>query len=234
MGSISPSRLPLGKGFPGVLRAIWKVKCSTRRMLSDLSYFVGIVMSAVCLTNGSGPGHNGVMGLSDVLSIVSLALSLVAIITAGYISVRQATLMHHANELPAFVDLLQEYRTGDFYVHQYFIINDLKKCSPKNGYSGLTPEQRKHFLIMFDYMSSMACLVSFEIVTINHVFAMYGFLFQDLWSHMRPFVERERELTGREIGFVVEDLCHKLSRVSYAAVARNLRISDTPGNTASA
>jgi hypothetical protein len=165
------------------------------------------------------------MGLSNALSVVSLVLAVVAIIATAYISVRQASLMHHANELPAFVDLLQEYRTGDFYVHQYFIINDLKKYSPDKGYSGLAPGQRRHFLIMFDYMSSMACLVSFEIVTINHVFAMYGFLFQDLWSQMRPFVEREREPTGREIGFVVEDLCGKLSRVRYADVARNLRIS---------
>jgi hypothetical protein len=76
---------------------------------------------------------------------------------------------------------------------------------------GLPRGQRRHFLIMFDYMSSMACLVSFEIVTINHVFAMYGFLFQDLWSQMRPFVEREREPTGREIGFVVEDLRQALA-----------------------
>jgi len=156
------------------------------------------------------------MDLSYALSVLSLGLSLAAIMVTAYISIRQVTLMRHANELPAFVDLLQEYRSGDFYAHQYFILNDLKKYSPGKGYSGLKVRQRKHFLTIFDYMSSMACLVSFDIVTINHIFAMYGYVFQDMWGQMRPFIERERELTGRDIGFVVEDLCGKLSDASHA------------------
>jgi hypothetical protein len=119
---------------------------------------------------------------------------------------------------------LQEYRSGNFYTHQYFILNDLQTYSPEKGYSGLPPRQRKHFLVMFDYMSSMACLVSFDIVSVNHVFAMYGYLFQDIWHQMRPFVEKERELTGREIGFMVEYLCQKLSEFSHATAVGNLPI----------
>ena len=77
---------------------------------------------------------------------------------------------------------------------------------------------------MFDYMSSMACLVSFGIVNIHHVFAMYGYVFQDMWAQMRPFIDKERELKGHEIGFAVEDLCRRLSNVDYADVAREMRL----------
>jgi hypothetical protein len=164
------------------------------------------------------------VGFGDTLSIISLVLSLVAITITAYLSVRQVTLMRHANELPAFVDLLQEYRSGNYYAHQYFILNDLQAFSPQKGYSGLPPRQRKHFLVMFDYMSSMACLVSFNIVSVNHVFAMYGYLFQDIWHQMRPFVEKERELTGREIGFMVEYLCRKLSDFSHTTAVGDLPI----------
>jgi hypothetical protein len=164
------------------------------------------------------------MGFDDGLSVISLTLSLAAVVIAAYLSVRQVTLMRQANELPAFVDLFQEYRTGDFYVHQYFIINDLPAYSTEKGYTGLPPEQRRHFLVMFDYMSSIACLVKFDIVTVNHVFAMYGYLFQDMWHRMQPFVEKERELTGREIGFMVEYLCGKLRDFDEETAIDNLPV----------
>jgi hypothetical protein len=159
-----------------------------------------------------------------MLSVLSLAIALVAVAITTLVSVRQAALMRHANELPAFVDLLQEYRSGDFYVHQQFILHDLGNLSPRQGYSGLRPSARRHFLIMFDYLSSMACLVSFDIVTVYHVYAIYGYLFQDLWAQMRPFVLQERELKGRDIGFVVEDLCRKLAAVDHETMARKLGI----------
>jgi hypothetical protein len=135
--------------------------------------------------------------------------------------------MRHANLLPAFVDLLQEYRSSDFYSHQYFILHELKHHSAEGGYSGLGSNERRSFLIMFDYLSSMACLVSFGIVTVYHVYAMYGYVFQDMWTQMRPFIEKERKLTGREIGFVVEDLCRKLSKVDHATMVREVKIQPT-------
>jgi len=80
---------------------------------------------------------------------------------------------------------------------------------------------------MFDYLSSMACLVDFGIVTVYHVYATYGYVFQDMWTQMRPFIEKEGELTGRKIGFVVEDLCRKLSKVDHATMVREMRIQPT-------
>lgn len=169
-------------------------------------------------------GHIQLVDLNNVLSVASFAVALVAVAITTLVSVRQAALMRHANELPAFVDLLQEFRSSDFYVHQQFILHDLRERTPKRGYSGLKPPDQRQFLIMFDYLSSMACLVSFDIVTVYHVYAMYGYLFQDLWAQMRPFVLRERELKGRDIGFVVEDLCRKLAAVDHEAMARKLGI----------
>ncbi len=167
-------------------------------------------------------GHNNRMGSSNALSIASLALSLIAIIIAAYISIRQVRLLRHANEVPAFVDLLQEYRSGDLYVIQDFILNDLSQYDKSQGYSGLPLPQRKQFLTMLDYMTSMACLVGFDIVNINHIFAMYGYLIPAMWSKMRPFVEKERELTGHKIGFIVEELCRKLSNVDHEKFLRDL------------
>jgi hypothetical protein len=175
--------------------------------------------------------HNNIMEFSTALSIASLMLSMVAIIIAAYMSVRQVRLMRHANELPAFVDLLQEYRSGDLYVIQSFILNDLGEYSAERGYSGLPALQRKQFLTMLDYMTSMACLVGFDIVGINHIFAMYGYLFQNMWNQMRPFVEKERERTGHDIGYIVEDLCRKLSKVDPKRFRRDLRLLDDAGRT---
>ena len=159
-----------------------------------------------------------------MISVLSLVISLIALAITSFVSLRQVALMRRANLLPAFVDLLQEFRSGDFYSHQDFILYKLRNYSAKEGYSGLGENERTHFLMMFDYMSSMACLVSFGIVDIHHVFAMYGYVFQDMWAQMRPFVDKERELTNREIGFAVEDLCRKLSNVNFGAVAREIRL----------
>ena len=159
-----------------------------------------------------------------MISVLSLVIALIALAITAVVSLRQVALMRHANLLPAFVDLLQEFRSGDFYSHQDFILHKLGSLSAEGGYSGLSKNERTHFLKMFDYMSSMACLVSFGIVDIHHVFAMYGYVFQDMWAQMRPFVDKERELKGREIGFAVEDLCRRLSNVDYADVAREMRL----------
>jgi len=128
--------------------------------------------------------------------------------------------MRHANELPAFVDLCQEYRSSDLYVCENFILNDLSNYTAEYGYSGLPLAQRKQFLTILDYMTSMACLVGFDIVGINHIFAMYGYLFPDMWSKMRPFVENEGVLTGRKIAYIVEELCEELRNVNHAKFLR--------------
>jgi hypothetical protein len=167
------------------------------------------------------------MGFSNAVSVLSLVISVIALAITAFVSLRQVGLMRHANLLPAFVDLLQEFRSSDFYSHQDFILHELKNNSAEGGYSGLGSNERTSFLIMFDYLSSMACLVSFGIVTVYHVYATYGYVFQDMWTQMRPFIEKESELTGREIGFVVEDLCRKLSKVDYAAMIREMRIQPT-------
>ena len=167
------------------------------------------------------------MGFSDAVSILSLVISVIALAITAFVSLRQVALMRHANLLPAFVDLLQEFRSGDLYSHQDFILHELKDHSVEGGYSGLGSDERRSFLIMFDYLSSMACLVSFGIVTVYHIYAMYGYVFQDMWAQMRPFIEKERELTGREIGFAVEDLCHRLSKVDHARMVREIRIQPT-------
>jgi hypothetical protein len=91
-------------------------------------------------------------------------ISLIALAITAFVSLRQVALMRHANLLPAFVDLLQEFRSGDFYSHQDFILHKLGSLSSEGGYSGLGKNERTHFLKMFDHMSSMACLVSFGIV----------------------------------------------------------------------
>ena len=46
-----------------------------------------------------------------------------------------------------------------------------------------------------------------------------------MWQQMRPFVEKERERTGREIGFMVDDLCRRLSSVNHATMTRQLGLS---------
>jgi len=164
------------------------------------------------------------MGFSNAVSILSLVISVIALAITAFVSLRQVALMRHANLLPAFVDLLQEFRSSDFYTHQDFILYKLKNYSAENGYSGLEANERKSFLIMFDYLSSMACLVNFGIVTVYHVYATYGYVFQDMWTEMRPFIEKESRLTDREIGFVVGDLCRKLSEVDHAAMVRAMKI----------
>jgi hypothetical protein len=164
-------------------------------------------------------GHNDTMGFSNALSIASLMLSLIAIIVAARMSIHQVRQMrhaneqmHHANELPAFVDLCQEYRSSDLYVIENFILNDLCEYTAEYGYSGLPLAQRKQFLTMLDYMTSMACLEGFDIVEIDHIFAMFGYLFPNMWSKMQPFIKKEEGRTEHEIARIVEQLCDKLSK----------------------
>ena len=100
---------------------------------------------------------------------------------------RQLCPMRQANQLPAFVEPLQEYRSTEFILHQESLLRDLPSCDPSKGYSGLEFEIRKHFLPVFDYLGSMACLVAFRVITLEPVFALYGFFIPRLWRLMLPY-----------------------------------------------
>src|SRR5215472_3130140 len=163
------------------------------------------------------------MDFSNAISILSLVISLIALVISALVSLRQIVLMRHSNLLPAFVNLLQEFRSGNYYSQQDFILYELQNYPVEKGYSGLDSDARTQFLLMFDYMTSMAGLVSFGVINIYHVYAIYGYVFQDMWIQMRPFIEKEGELKGRKIGFAVEDLCRKLSSVDHAAMMREIR-----------
>jgi len=164
------------------------------------------------------------MDVSNAISVLSLAISLIALVFSILVSLRQTMLMKHSNLLPAFVNLLQEFRSGNYYSQQDFILYRLRYHSVERGYSGLDSDARTQFLLMFDYMSSMAGLVSFGVINIYHVYAIYGYVFRDMWDQMRPFVEKEGELKGRTIGFAIDDLCNKLAKVDHAAMMREIRI----------
>jgi len=164
------------------------------------------------------------MDFSNAISILSLVISLIALVISAFVSLRQIALMRHSNLLPAFVNLLQEFRSGNYYSQQDFILYELHNYPVEKGYSGLDPDARTQFLLIFDYMASMAGLVSFGVINIYHVYAIYGYVFQDMWAQMQPFIEKEGELKGYRIGFVVDDLCRKLSSVDRAAMMREMRI----------
>jgi hypothetical protein len=167
------------------------------------------------------------MSLSDIASLVSLVLSSAAIGISGFLSIRQIRVMRQANQLPAVVELLQEYRSDGFVEHQDYILNKLSRHDPSGGYSGLNFEARRHFLPVFDYLSSMACLVAFRVVSVEHIFALYGFLIPRLWRAMLPYVEEERRLTGNDVGFIIQGLVSHLESTTSREVAQQLRITDS-------
>jgi hypothetical protein len=116
------------------------------------------------------------MSASDILSVVSLVVSLVSLLTAARLAVRQSALMRHANELPIFIELTQEFRSPDFQHAEEYVLRKLAtEHSPDLGISNLPEDAKVAVSTVLTFFSTFGAYIAFGLADEKIVVAIFGY-----------------------------------------------------------
>ncbi|MFI9310941.1 DUF4760 domain-containing protein [Streptomyces triculaminicus] len=141
-----------------------------------------------------------------VLNLVATGLSGVALFIAVYTAISQAVLLRRGNQLPAYVDLLADFRSMEFHDRYRFVTQRLSvEYDPVLGLSGLPDEARRQVYDTVYYYQNIAVLRLAGIVDDEMMALLRGRVIK-VWEAVAPFVERERELMGANGPYMLRNL----------------------------
>lgn len=147
---------------------------------------------------------------SLVLGIVATVVSLLALGISSLLSVRQAALMHRANQIPAIIQLLSEFRSHQMHENYEYVTKRLNsEHDPGLGISRLPESTRKVVLDVAYYLQIFAFLIGFEILEEAKVLAVLRNRIVDVWDSLAPYVSVEREAGSVSILIMFEALAER-------------------------
>ncbi|SEO76632.1 DUF4760 domain-containing protein [Actinacidiphila rubida] len=165
-----------------------------------------------------------------MFNLVAIALSVLALLITLYGAVSQAALQRRSNQLPAYVDLLSDFRSVDFHDRYRFVTQRLPlEYEPELGLSELPDDVRRQVYDIVYYFQTFATLrltgiLDDEVVTLLRIRVIR------VWEATAPFVLRERELMGTDGQYLLrtlEDCAHDAQRMSHDVLDQLMHRSRT-------
>jgi hypothetical protein len=150
------------------------------------------------------------MSASDILSVVSLVISLVSLLTAARLAVRQSALMRHANELPIFIELTQEFRSPDFQHAEEYVLRKLAtEHSPDLGISNLPEDAKVAVSTVLTFFSTFGAYIAFGLADEKIVISIFGYRANRAWVALEPYILGERKLRNDDYhaGYFEDLIC---------------------------
>ncbi|MEV7686636.1 hypothetical protein ACFW1F_15440 [Streptomyces bungoensis] len=165
-----------------------------------------------------------------VFNLVATGLSVVALLVTLYSAVAQAALQRRSNQLPAYVDLLADFRSVEFHDHYRFVTQRLlAEHDPELGLSGLPYDVRRQVYDIVYYYQNIAVLRLADIVD-DEMVALLRIRVVKVWEAVAPFVRRERELMGTNGRYLLrglEDFAHDAQHMPHDTIDRLMHLSRT-------
>jgi hypothetical protein len=130
------------------------------------------------------------------INIIAIALSAVALGVSTWLAVRQVLLSKRANHLPAYLELLSEFRSREFNDHYLYVCEKLAaEHDAKLGISGLPDNAREAVYDITYYYQAFVLLALTRIVDEDVVLAFFHWRIVRVWEAIAPYVAREREIS---------------------------------------
>ncbi|MGW5446138.1 DUF4760 domain-containing protein [Streptomyces asiaticus] len=165
-----------------------------------------------------------------VFNLVASGLSVVALLVTLYSAVSQAGLQRRSNQLPAYVDLLADFRSVEFHDRYWFVTQRLlAEHDPALGLSGLPDDARRQVYDIVYYYQNIAVLRLADIVD-DEMVALLRIRVIKVWDAVAPFVFREREIMGTGGRYLLrglEDFAHDARRMPHDIIDRLMHVSRT-------
>jgi hypothetical protein len=158
------------------------------------------------------------------LNILALVLSVAALLASTYLAVRQGELMRRANFVPAYMQLLNEFRSLEFNRNYEYVVTRLHEHDPALGISGLPEDARRALYDVAYFYQGFGALRLIRVVD-DQILAALHLRIMRVWAAVEPFVVRERELngaTGVYLMRILEDFATDAAKIPFESVDRML------------
>jgi hypothetical protein len=129
-------------------------------------------------------------------NVIAIVLSAMALGVSTWLAVRQVFLSKKANHLPAYLDLLSDFRSREFNDHYLYVCEKLaREHKPDLGISGLPDDAREAVYDIAYYYQAFAILIFTRIVDEDVILALFHWRIIRVWESIAPYVTREREVS---------------------------------------
>jgi hypothetical protein len=105
-------------------------------------------------------------------------------------------LMRQTNEMPIFIQLLQEFRSHEFQRAERYIMHDLRAHPPDKGVLHLPEEASWAITTVQSFFGTLGSLIIYNIVSEAEAVSTVGYRANRLWIKLEPYIRRERQIRG--------------------------------------
>lgn len=176
------------------------------------------------------------MNIALILNIIAILVFFVALAVSMTIAIRQIVVMRQSNQIPLFVELIQEFRSERFQQAEMYIMNKLDERDADKGVLGLPAEARPAAVAVQSFFGTLGSLIIYGILEESECVAALGYRADQLWKRLEPFIAAERTKRGDNDfanffeDFVCRTRAHWPPEKSYGLVVRRVgELSTCPG-----
>lgn len=163
------------------------------------------------------------MGLSDVLSLVALALSTAALVVGSLIAHRQVKSVRDTNHIMVLISQMNEFRTRKFNEdHDYVCDRLAAEHNSHKGVSELPQEAKDAFYNITYFYQILGVLVLLGTLDRDDVVTLYQRRLKMLWAAAEPFIKAERRRRPENEGLLknLESLAEAASKLPDGSLNR--------------
>lgn len=147
------------------------------------------------------------MDPSLAINLVSLVISLIALTISAYLAHRQASAAHGANLIPVIFNSFREWREPDFIRTQKYILASLgSEHGAEAGLSGIPEPLQSQIDKVAIFYDDLGKLVAYRALDWRIVIGTFGITIVRVWTVLKPYIYREREIRGTQHMACFEDL----------------------------
>lgn len=157
------------------------------------------------------------MDTSTLINIGAVVVSVSALVISSWLARNQFRAQRHGNHVGPILELLREFRSLEFQRNYAFIRDELPHLSSDNGISGLDEDVQSKIYDVGYFFQLWAILAYLDIMDERFVNALLRRRYLEMWTALKPFVYKERELLrvpDSAILSVLEDFANRLEAAS--------------------
>ncbi|MFI6316210.1 hypothetical protein ACIBG8_01755 [Nonomuraea sp. NPDC050556] len=125
---------------------------------------------------------------------MAIGLSVLALLSSVYFAFQQVTSTKRANYVPAYLTLLDGFRSPTFHQHHRYVVQRLGvEHDPDLGISGLPAEAQEAVYDVAFFLHNFVILERLGIIDDRYLTTLNDRVVRT-WQAIAPFVRREREL----------------------------------------
>jgi hypothetical protein len=165
----------------------------------------------------------------DANNLITLAISLTALVVSVLMTLRQIRLASGGIHLPVVLEAFKESRNPEWFAAQEYILNQLaEEHAPACGWRGLPMTSRTHVNTIGLFYDDLGKLVAHGMIDERIVIGSYGTMITLVWDALAPYVYAEREAHGLYFWIYFEDLAVRVAATHPKTVYAKLRLRSRP------